>query len=126
LPDILVSVVIPTLAADSRLEECLASLDRQTRRDFEVIVVDNSGQGSVRRKGVAAGVRVIENRRNAGFGAAINQGFEASAAPYLATLNRKTAVDPQHGRQVRDLSGVSTAAQFTQWVTTAFAANTCG
>jgi hypothetical protein len=41
-------------------------------------------------------------------------------------INRKTAVDPRHGRQVRDLSGVSTAAQFTQWVTTAFAANTCG
>jgi hypothetical protein len=33
-------------------------------------------------------------------------------------LIRKTAVDPQHGRQVRDLSGVSTAAQFTHWVTT--------
>jgi hypothetical protein len=41
-------------------------------------------------------------------------------------LNRITAVDPRHGRKVRDLSGVSTAAQFTQWVTTAFAANTCG
>ena len=26
------------------------------------------------------------------------------------SVNRKTAVDPQHGRQVRDLSGVSTAA----------------
>jgi uncharacterized protein len=38
---------------------------------------------------------------------------------------RKTAVDPQHGRQVCDLSGVSTAAQFTHWVTTGFAANTC-
>jgi GT2 family glycosyltransferase len=40
-------------------------------------------------------VRVIENRRNAGFGAAINQGFEASAAPYLATLNDDAAAQPQ-------------------------------
>jgi GT2 family glycosyltransferase len=95
LPDILVSVVIPTLAADSRLRECLDSLDRQTRRDFEVIVVDNSGQGSVRRQGVAASVRVIENRRNIGFGAAINQGFEASTAPFLATLNDDAAAHPR-------------------------------
>jgi hypothetical protein len=36
---------------------------------------------------------------------------------------RKTAVDPQRDRQVRDLPGVLTAAQFTQWVTTAIAAN---
>jgi GT2 family glycosyltransferase len=95
LPDILVSVVIPTLAADSRLQECLASLERQTRRDFEVIVVDNSGQALARRTGAAAGARVIENRRNLGFGAAINQGFEASTAPYLATLNDDAAAAPQ-------------------------------
>lgn len=30
---------------------------------------------------------MIENARNAGFGAAVNQGMRASAAPYLATLN---------------------------------------
>ena len=88
-------MVIPTLAADSRLEECLESLNRQTRRDFEVIVVDNSGQGLVRRKGAATGVRVIENRRNHGFGAAINQGIEASTAPYVATLNDDAAADPR-------------------------------
>jgi hypothetical protein len=95
LPDILVSVVIPTLAADSRLAECLESLDRQTRRDFEVIVVDNSGQGLVRNRGVGAGVRVIENGRNNGFGAAVNQGFASSTAPYLATLNDDAVVHPR-------------------------------
>jgi GT2 family glycosyltransferase len=95
LPDILVSVVIPTLAADSRLRECLDSLERQTRRDFEVIVVDNSGQSLVRRKGMARGARVIENPRNVGFGAAVNQGFEASSAPYLATLNDDAAAHPR-------------------------------
>lgn len=88
-------MVIPTLAADSRLRECLDSLDRQTRRDFEVIVVDNSGQGLVRRQGVATSVRVIENSRNAGFGAAINQAFAVSTAPYLATLNDDAAAHPR-------------------------------
>jgi len=94
LPDLLVSVAIPTLTADARLEECMASLGRQTRGDFEVIVVDNSGQGLARRNGAAAGARVIENGRNAGYGAAINQAFHASSAPYLATLNDDAAPHP--------------------------------
>ena len=33
-----VTVVIPTLAADRRLRECLEALEKQTRRDFEIIV----------------------------------------------------------------------------------------
>ena len=70
-----VTVAIPTLAADESLDECLASIDRQTFRDFEVIVVDNSGRRQVRPR---AGVRVIANDRNVGFGAAVNQAFHQS------------------------------------------------
>ncbi len=80
-------MVIPTLAADARLRECLEALERQTRRDFEVILVDNSGQGLARRNELPPGVRVIENNRNLGYGLAINQGMQASTATYLASLN---------------------------------------
>jgi GT2 family glycosyltransferase len=95
LPDILVTVVIPTMAADSRLLECVQSLSRQTRQDFEVIVVDNSGQGLVRKNGTAGGSRVIENAHNVGFGSAINQAVQTSSAPYLATLNDDAVAHPQ-------------------------------
>jgi GT2 family glycosyltransferase len=94
LPELLVSVAIPTLIADARLWECLESLKRQTRQDFEVIVVDNSGRNLVRRNGAAARIRVIENARNVGFGAAMNQAFRASQTPYLATLNDDAAAQP--------------------------------
>jgi len=59
-----------------------------------VIIVDNSGQGLVRRNGAAPGARVIENSRNAGFGAAMNQGLRASGAPYLAALNDDAVAHP--------------------------------
>jgi len=87
-------VVIPTLAADARLAACLESLVRQTWRDFEVIVVDNSSVGLVRRNGTASGARVIENQRNAGFGAAINQALGTSRARFLATLNDDAVAHP--------------------------------
>jgi GT2 family glycosyltransferase len=95
LPDFLVTVVIPTLAADAKLLECLESLGSQTLRDFEVVVVDNSGEGRVRRANPALAVRIIENPHNAGFGAAVNQGFEASRAPFLAVLNDDAVAHPQ-------------------------------
>jgi len=88
-------VVIPTLAADSRLLECLESLERQTRRDFDVIVVDNSGKGLARRYGRASSARIIENDRNAGFGGAVNQGLRVSTTPYFATLNDDALAHPR-------------------------------
>ena len=86
-----VTVVVPTLAADESLDECLASLERQTFDDFEVIVVDNSGQHRVKTR---ERVRVVTNDRNVGFGAAVNQAFYASQAPFLAVLNDDAIAHP--------------------------------
>jgi len=95
LTEISVTVAVPTLAADSALAECLAALATETGVGVEVVVVDNSGQGLVRRKGLAGdGVRIIENRRNQGFGAAINAVYHASSAPFIAALNDDAVVRP--------------------------------
>ena len=86
------TVAIPTLAADDRLSQCLDALGRQTRRDFEVVIIDNSGKGLAQRFDGAA--RVLVNPRNLGYGAAINQALAAAAAPYLAALNDDAVVRP--------------------------------
>ena len=86
--------MIPTLAADSRLLECVQSLSRQTRPDLEVLIVDNSGKGLVGRNGTAPGARVLENAVNVGFGTAINQGIRASTSPFIAALNDDAVAHP--------------------------------
>jgi GT2 family glycosyltransferase len=91
LPQPKVTVVVPTLAAGDALAECLRSLETQTYRDFDVIVVDNSASRLVTHS--SDRVRVIANERNVGFGAAINQGYRASSAPYLAVLNDDAVAD---------------------------------
>jgi hypothetical protein len=90
-----VTVVVPTLAADETLDQCLTSLEQQTFPDFEVIVVDNSARHLAGQK-VQSGrhVRVIANDRNVGFGAAVNQAFRESATPYLAVLNDDATAHP--------------------------------
>jgi GT2 family glycosyltransferase len=95
LPEPRVTVIIPTLRADSALAECVGSLEAQTISDFDVIVVDNSGQGLANRlEEVRRRARVIENPGNAGFGAAVNQAIRASATPYVAVLNDDTIAHP--------------------------------
>lgn len=87
----LVTVAIPTLAADEALTLCLSSLERQAFSPFEVIVIDNSGRRIVKPHGR---VQVIANDHNLGFGAAVNQAFRDSKAPFLAVLNDDTVAHP--------------------------------
>lgn len=89
-------MIIPTLAADATLDECVLSVAGQSIRDVEIIVVDNSGQAlASRRDAVTQNARVIGNSKNAGFGGAVNQGIRESKAPFIAVLNDDAVADPE-------------------------------
>ena len=81
------SVIIPTISAGEKLARCLHSLQNQTFREFEAIVVDNSGHGAAAEMAASCGARFIENKTNAGFGRAVNQGIEVSEGEFICTLN---------------------------------------
>ncbi|MGC8791965.1 MAG: glycosyltransferase family 2 protein [Bryobacteraceae bacterium] len=90
-----VSVVVPTLRAGPELLDCVYSLDRQTQQGVEIIIVDNSGCGLARQSCAARlATHIIELDGNRGFGAAVNAGFRASRAPYLATINDDAVARP--------------------------------
>jgi GT2 family glycosyltransferase len=93
----LVSVVIPNLNGRALLGDCLASLERQSFKDFEVILVDNgSSDGSVKfvRAEFPWLAKIIENPANLGFAKACNLGIEASEGAYIALLNNDTEAHP--------------------------------
>ena len=82
--------MIPTLHGGKPLRRALEALERQTYGNFEVIVVDNSTTGVAR--GLPA--FVVENGKNVGFGAAINQGSAATPSDYVACLNDDARPEP--------------------------------
>ena len=82
------TVVIPTYKADGALDDCLASLEAQTFRDFQTIVVAN---GPLSRS--LAVEKLIRNDTNGGYGAAINQGIRASTSDFILALNDDTVLD---------------------------------
>jgi len=90
-----VSVVIPNWNGAHHLPECFEALAAQSRRDFEVIVVDNGSSdaslGWLRQNAPEA--RLIERADNGGFSKAVNAGIRASEAPYIVLLNNDTRAD---------------------------------
>lgn len=98
-----VSVIVVTWNRQDLLRACLLSLQQQTFRDFEIIVVDNgSNDGSLAmlRSAPFEAVRTIENAENRGFCAANNQGIAAARGRFIALLNNDAEAEPDWLRQL--------------------------
>jgi len=87
------TISIASFNTRDRLEKCLASIFLHARDiPLELIVVENgSADGSVSmvRKNFPS-VRLLENKKNLGFGKAHNQAFELSKGRYFLVLNADT------------------------------------
>lgn len=90
-----VSVVVPSWNTRGLLQACLASLRRQSFRDFEVVVVDSgSTDGSVEMvEQDFPEARVVALGENRGFSGAANAGIEATDSELVALLNSDTEQD---------------------------------
>ncbi len=93
-----VTIIIPNYNGCHFMDPCLASLKKQTFKDFQILVVDNASTD-----GSAAYVKehypeteVIALDRNYGFSKAVNVGIRHSRTPYVILLNNDTAADPHY------------------------------
>ena len=96
----LVSVVIVTYNSASTIHDCLLSLQKQTFKSFEVILVDNVSQDDTR--------RVVEEAKpllgfplkefylteNLGFAGGNLRGLRDATAPFIALLNPDAFAEP--------------------------------
>lgn len=93
-----VTIIIPNYNGKHFMESCLASLQEQTCKNFEILVVDNaSSDGSVEyMKGHYPEIKVIALDKNYGFSRAVNVGIKHSRTPFVILLNNDTTVDPHY------------------------------
>lgn len=88
------TIIIPNYNGLQFMETCFKSLEKQTVKDFKVLVVDNgSSDGSVEwlKEHRIPSVFLTENT---GFTGAVNVGIRAADTPYVLLLNNDTAVEP--------------------------------
>jgi glycosyltransferase involved in cell wall biosynthesis len=87
-----VSVVMPVLNGEAYLVEAIESVLGQTLEELELVVVDDGSHDTSRAivkrfAGVDPRVRLVVNERNLGIAAALNQGWRAAQAPFIARLD---------------------------------------
>ncbi len=90
MPD--VAVVIGNYQGERLLPDCLASLERQTLRPHEVLVVDAASTDRSVEVAQGLGARVLR-RENRGLGHLYNHGARAASSELVLLINNDVALD---------------------------------
>lgn len=90
MPD--VAAVIGNYQGEQLLQDCLASLEAQTLKPREIIVVDGASPDRSVEIAEALGARILR-RENRGLGYLYNEGARATTAEFVLLLNNDVALD---------------------------------
>lgn len=89
-----VTIVIPNYNGKTLLENCIKTLEKQTCKNFRVLVVDNgSTDGSVEWMTEHPEYELIALKENTGFCKAVNIGIEHTKTEFVILLNNDTEVE---------------------------------
>lgn len=93
----IVSIVLPVYNAGAVLREALASILLQTFRDWELILIDDGStdQCMADINATDGRIRVIQEGRNEGLAARLNQGIDLARGRYLARMDQDDIAYPE-------------------------------
>ncbi len=89
------TVIIPNYNGLPFLGVCLDALQRQTCRDFDILVVDNGSTDGSAEWLKSRGIPTLCLDHNTGFSGAVNAGIRAVSTPYVLLLNNDTEAEPE-------------------------------
>ncbi len=98
----IVSVIVTAYNREQFVGEAIASIQRQTLADFEVLVVDDGSTdatSAVVRSFADRRVRLLKHESNRGIPAARNSGLEAARGKYIAWLDSDDIARPRRLEQ---------------------------
>ena len=101
-----VSIVVPHYRGPIILD-CLKSVYDNTEGSFELIVVDDGGDGSVEEaKERFPEIKLILNPGNLGFAASCNRGMEVARGRYFVLFKQRCGGEPRMVEGPRGICGV--------------------
>ena len=95
-----ITVIIPNYNGLKFMEPCMAALEKQTCKDFELLVVDNGSEDGSVEWLKERGIPSIFLETNTGFTGAVNVGIQAAETPFVLLLNNDTEVEPEYVGQL--------------------------
>ena len=92
----LISIVILNYNAEEFLDECISSIYKTEKVNFEIILVDNASNDKSYRECTQKfpEIKLIENKKNLGYCEGNNIGIRASKGEFVVVLNPDTVVTP--------------------------------
>jgi len=90
------TAIVPVWNGRALLDRLLITLEAQTLRPSEVLVVDNGSTDGAPDMARSRGARVIAMGCNAGFAAAVNRGIRESSGECIAVLNSDVELAPEY------------------------------
>jgi len=92
----LISIVILNYNAEKFLDECISSIYKTEKVNFEIILVDNASTDKSYREYTQKfpEIKLIENEKNLGYCEGNNVGIRASKGEFVVVLNPDTVVNP--------------------------------
>lgn len=93
----LVSVIVPVYNVESYIDDCLNSIEQQTYRNLEIIVVEDCSTDNSRQvldsHLINERIKVIRHNKNSGLSAARNTGIAAATGEYIMFVDSDDLVD---------------------------------
>ena len=93
-----ISVIVPVYKVECYLETCLDSIAHQTMVDIEIICVDDGStdsSGKIIDRYAAVDKRfIVLHKRNAGYGAALNDGLRIAVGQYIGIVESDDRIAP--------------------------------
>lgn len=88
-----ISVVIPAYNEEDYLSYCLTSLNKQTYKNFEIVVIDNNSTDKTAKIAKDLGARVVKEKKQ-GIIPAREKGFTVARGEIMARTDADTIVPP--------------------------------
>lgn len=82
-----VTIIVPVWNGRALVERLMRSLEAQTHRAAEVLIVDNGSEDGAPEAAEALGARVVRMGSNTGFARAVNRGIRECKTGWLAIVN---------------------------------------
>lgn len=89
------SIILLAYNSKSDLEECIPSLESQSYKDYEIIVMDNSPNNDVQNfvSKNYPDIKYVKNNSNIGYPAGNNNGLKYAKGKYIIVVNPDTVAD---------------------------------
>lgn len=103
------SIIIPCYNASEHINKCMESLENQTFKDFEIIIIDDKSTDNSYEelntyiKNSKLSIKLLSNAQNSGAGETRNKGIQTATGKYITFLDIDDYIEPNTFEELNNI-----------------------